>query len=204
MASENERQEGFLKQAFNAVIRNGYLGGEIQAAVRQGFNEIGAALKAFPDSIQVEEPGAAFNPLYRDIPGNPRLGDGESGPSLPSPSQIAEGVVPGLDRGMQGQGQQQAQGQGGGVYGPEHGVYGPEHGVYGRQDGHAAETGRLPSPGDIADGKGAQGEDQYWRNRIEQGRQGNQNGDGGGDQNEQDRQRSLPEEQRDRGRGRGR
>ena len=72
-----------------------FLGGELQAARRQGFNEIGAALKAFPDSIQIEEPGAAFNPLYRDMPGNPHAhGAGPAqaeSATLPSPSEIAGG-----------------------------------------------------------------------------------------------------------------
>lgn len=70
MAAESESRDWITKAA--AVVRNGYLGGELQAAIRQGFNELGAALKAFPDAIQVDEPGAAWNPLYRDIPGNSR------------------------------------------------------------------------------------------------------------------------------------
>jgi hypothetical protein len=71
MPAENELQER-ISRAAAAVVRNGYLGGELQAAFRQGLNELGAALKAFPDSLQVDEPGAAWNPLYRDIPGNNR------------------------------------------------------------------------------------------------------------------------------------
>ena len=62
---------------YNAAMR----GGELQAAFRQGFNELGTALKTFPDSLQVDEPGAVLKPLYRDIPS-------ESTP--PSPSEIAE------------------------------------------------------------------------------------------------------------------
>ena len=100
MATENERQEGFFEKAREvvaAVVGKGFLGGEVQAAVRQGFNEIGAALKAFPDSIQIEEPGAVFNPLYRDMPGNPHAhgaGPVQAEPDraiLPSPSEIAGG-----------------------------------------------------------------------------------------------------------------
>jgi len=105
MATEQERQPGFLERAMDAVRAYftpgpNFLGGEVQAAVRQGFNEIGAALRAFPESIQVEEPGAAFNPLYRDMPGNPHAHG--AGPvqaesaraTLPSPSEIAYGKGP--------------------------------------------------------------------------------------------------------------
>ena len=102
MATENQREQGFLERAGNAVRdyltpRPNFMGGEFYAAIRQGFNEIGAALKAFPDSLQVEEPGAAFNPLYRDMPGNPKnQGTGPvqaepASPALPSPSEIANG-----------------------------------------------------------------------------------------------------------------
>ena len=90
MAQENEGQEGFFQQA-GAVVAAVYAavmkGGEIQAAVRQGFNEIGAALQAFPDSIQVDEPGAVFNPLYSDIAADKRL-YGQAAGGLPSPGEI--------------------------------------------------------------------------------------------------------------------
>jgi hypothetical protein len=95
MAVENERQQGFAEKARDvvaSVVGKGFLGGELQAAIRQGFNELGSALKAFPDSIQVEEPGAVFNPLYRDMPGNPNAhGAGSVQATLPSPSEIAGG-----------------------------------------------------------------------------------------------------------------
>jgi hypothetical protein len=194
MADENERQGGFFKQLravvtaiYDAVMR----GGEIQAAGRQGINELGAALKAFPESIQIDEPGAVFNPLYRDIPSASNQG-------LAEPGAIADGIAPAQHKG--------------GVYGPEHGVFGPEHGVYGRDNGAsagywAADDGKdapLPSPSQIGDGKGPQQESRIWRDRIERERPGDQDGDAGSDQNEQDRQRSLPEEQQDKGRGRSR
>ena len=37
------------------------------AALRQGVKELGAALKAFPDSISVEETGGAFSPTQGEI-----------------------------------------------------------------------------------------------------------------------------------------
>ncbi len=41
--------------------------GVLQAALRQGGKEIGTALKAFPDSISVDEAGTIFNPTQGEI-----------------------------------------------------------------------------------------------------------------------------------------
>lgn len=71
---------------YNAVMR----GGEIQAAFRMGIDEIGQALKAFPDSVQARaEPGGLFEPLHSDI----SAARDQYGPrdSLPSPGDIANG-----------------------------------------------------------------------------------------------------------------
>ena len=38
-----------------------------QAAFRQGISEIGQALKAFPDALQVTEPGQLFSPTQGEI-----------------------------------------------------------------------------------------------------------------------------------------
>jgi hypothetical protein len=99
MAVESERQEKFFDKARDVVASvagKGYLGGELQAAFRQGFGELGAAFgKAFPDSIQHEEPGTVFNPLYRDMPGNPQsqsTGPEPANARLPTPSEIARGA----------------------------------------------------------------------------------------------------------------
>lgn len=48
---------------FNAATRDGTLA----AAFRQGAGEIGQALKAFPDSIQVHEPGTVLAPTQGEI-----------------------------------------------------------------------------------------------------------------------------------------
>jgi hypothetical protein len=91
MAAESELQE-YVASAASAVAEKGYLGGELKAAMLQGFNELGAALKAFPDSIQIDEPGTAFNPLYRDRDGDtpaPSQAGGQEPAALPSPSEIA-------------------------------------------------------------------------------------------------------------------
>lgn len=98
MAAGSETQD-YLQQAgavvaaaYNAAMR----GGEVQAFIRQGFNELGAATKAFPDSLQIDEPGAVFNPLFSDIASDRRShmdgADAASAP-LPSPGEIA-GVKP--------------------------------------------------------------------------------------------------------------
>jgi hypothetical protein len=98
MAEDTEKQEGFFRQA-GAVVSAAYnaamKGGELQAAFRQGANELGAALKAFPDSIQVDEPGQVFNPLYSDIAADKRAR--AEGPEpvatsrLMSPGELAGG-----------------------------------------------------------------------------------------------------------------
>lgn len=68
-------------KVYDAVME----GGQIQAAGRQGIDELSAALKAFPDAIQCEEPGTAFHPLYRNMPGE-----------VPSPSEVASDPAPHL------------------------------------------------------------------------------------------------------------
>jgi hypothetical protein len=44
-----------------------YGAGAGQAALRQGIGELGQALKAFPDAIQVAEPGQMFTPTQGEI-----------------------------------------------------------------------------------------------------------------------------------------
>jgi hypothetical protein len=102
VATDSEKQEGFFRQAgsvvsaaYNAAMK----GGELQAAFRQGFNEIGAALKPFPDSLQVDDPGQVFNPLYSDIAADKRAhGEGPepmATAKLPTPGELAGGKTSG-------------------------------------------------------------------------------------------------------------
>jgi hypothetical protein len=85
MATENEMQEFFDKvgkqvapvvKPVGDVIATAYRAasrdGTIDAFLRQGANELGAALKAFPESLQVDEAGAVFSPLYSDIAADKR------------------------------------------------------------------------------------------------------------------------------------
>jgi len=44
------------------------------AALRQGGKELGAALKAFPDSISIEEPGGVLSPTQGEIAQQNRSG----------------------------------------------------------------------------------------------------------------------------------
>ena len=83
--------EGILGRVYHAAMADGHLA----AAGRQGVAELGAALKAFPDSIQVDEPGTIFNPLYRDIDSDQRANVhgpavGAAKTSLPPLSEIVK------------------------------------------------------------------------------------------------------------------
>ena len=97
MATDSEKQEGFFRQAgavvssvYRAVVRDG----TIDAFLRQGANELGEAFgKMVPDSIQVDEPGQAFNPLYSDIAADKRAhADGPMASRLPTPGELAGSV----------------------------------------------------------------------------------------------------------------
>ena len=91
-AGESARSNGGLlgaifsgmAKAWNAVTEDGYLA----AAARQGAGELGAALKAFPDSISVNERGTLWNPTQGEIA---KARDMSSdGPPHPWPSEIAQ------------------------------------------------------------------------------------------------------------------
>ena len=77
--------------------------GHIAAAGRQGADEIGQALKAFPDSIQAQEPGTVLNPTQGEIQANrnENIYGRSSLSGLRSPSEIAaeHGGVHGPQRG---------------------------------------------------------------------------------------------------------
>jgi hypothetical protein len=72
-----------MATAWNAVTKDGFLA----AAWRQGIEEIATALKPFPDSISVAEPGTLWNPTQGEIA---KARDTSSdGPPHPWPSEIA-------------------------------------------------------------------------------------------------------------------
>jgi hypothetical protein len=70
-----------VAKVWNAVTEDGYLA----AAGRQGLGELGEALKAFPDSIQVHEPGTLWNPTQGEI----AVDRADSIGRAPWPSEIA-------------------------------------------------------------------------------------------------------------------
>jgi hypothetical protein len=73
-----------VAKVWNAVTADGHLA----AAWRQGIDEIGMALKPFPDSIQVDEPGTLWNPTQGEIANARELSP--SGPPHPWPSELAK------------------------------------------------------------------------------------------------------------------
>lgn len=62
--------------------------GMLAAAFRQGADEIGVALKAFPESIHAEEPGTLLNPTQGEIAAAREMD------RLPTPSEIAKNRTP--------------------------------------------------------------------------------------------------------------
>ena len=52
-----------VTSVFRAITRDGHLA----AAGRLGVDELGEALKAFPDSIQKQEPGTIWNPTQGEV-----------------------------------------------------------------------------------------------------------------------------------------
>jgi hypothetical protein len=81
-----------LGKLWHAVTDDGILA----AAGRQGIDELGAALKAFPDAIQMQETGTLWNPTQGEIAADrqhTRHGGNHfssNGARQPWPSEIAE------------------------------------------------------------------------------------------------------------------
>ncbi len=76
-----------LRSAVNAIIEPITRDGTIAAFVRQGADEMAVALKAFPESISVDEPGTILNPTQGEIAADRK-------PRLPTPSEIAADKTP--------------------------------------------------------------------------------------------------------------
>ena len=91
MESQPSRGAGIGKAAAFALatasvlVQKAMQDGTIEAAGRMGIDELGAALKAFPDAIQAQEAGTIFNPTQGEVAAA-RKG---SVHGHPSPSQIA-------------------------------------------------------------------------------------------------------------------
>lgn len=91
---------GVVKATYEALNRDGTLA----AAFRQGAQELYTALKPFPESIQVNEPGTILNPTQGEIA---RARD----PDAPSPSEIAHEDSPSPPDHGQDQGQEMGRGR---------------------------------------------------------------------------------------------
>jgi hypothetical protein len=81
-----------VSKLWNAITADGTLA----AAGRQGLDELGAALKALPDTIQVQEPGTVWNPTQGEIAANRDTAKHSSSymsfshaPARPWPSEVA-------------------------------------------------------------------------------------------------------------------
>lgn len=170
-----------LSSAWNAIARDGSLA----AAGRQGADELGMALKAFPDSIQVDEPGTLWNPTQGEIAA-------ARNPELPSPSEIARGKDAHVGRDQR----------------PGLVLISPtptpsEVAKGGSTDLYGSEQARgrsLPTPGEIARDRGdalAQ-EQKSWVDRESERQKAKEEGAAENDQNERAKGRSLPEEQKER------
>ena len=213
MADENQNEPGFFQSLKNFIVgagqeiaqdnsSGGSSGGAIRsvsdsqgaeplwAAWRQGGDELGQALKAFPDSIQAHaEPGQLFEPLYSDIV----AGRDNGTQPLPSPSQIANdgNAVATVESPAQQAEQPRAMtpseiaNDGNAVAT----VYGPD-----RQ----ADNTQMPTPSEIAQDRGQAGEriplGPWTQQEIERTQKGDEGGNAN-DQNEQKEQRSLANEQ---------
>jgi hypothetical protein len=86
---------GLVNRMWGAITADGHLA----AAGRQGLDELGAALKPMPDSIQTQETGTVWNPTQGEIAaardhgwqrGNYASYSHSRQPPHPWPSEIAE------------------------------------------------------------------------------------------------------------------
>ena len=77
---ESQASRGAVKAAAFAfgtaslLVHKATQDGHLAAAGRQGIDELGAALKAFPDAIQTQEPGTIFNPTQGEVAADRKAG----------------------------------------------------------------------------------------------------------------------------------
>lgn len=102
-----------LWQGLTSLLAAPFADGTLAAAGRQGLDELGEALKAFPESIQTQEYGSIGNPTQGEIAASRQPQNGLYGRSLSpgTPSQIAAAnryspSVPVQNRGDHGNEQQ--------------------------------------------------------------------------------------------------
>jgi hypothetical protein len=83
-AVETNRPLSLVEKIWDAIAKDGH----IAAMGRQGADEMGIALKAFPDSISIDEPGTLWNPTQGEIAADREVD------RLPSPSEIGRNKSP--------------------------------------------------------------------------------------------------------------
>ena len=83
-AMESNRPLSLVEKILDAITKDGHLA----AMGRQGADEMGMALKAFPDSIGIDEPGTLWNPTQGEI------AEAREVERLPSPSEIGRNKSP--------------------------------------------------------------------------------------------------------------
>ena len=186
-----------LTSAWNAISKDGTLA----AAGRQGADELGMALKAFPDSIQADEVGTIWNPTQGEIAANRSNQDSvpevKAAP-LPSPSEIARG-----SNGVSGQEQNPGLVLISPTPSPSEIAKASSADVYGTEQSKGQP---LPSPSDIARDNGDvfMQDKKSWADREAERDKAKQEGNAENDQSERAKGRSLPDEQKEQEHDRGR
>ena len=100
-ALDAARPPSLVAKVWDAINKDGHLA----AFARQGADEMAVALKAFPESISVDEPGALWNPTQGEI-----AADRKSKPL--SPSEVAKDKHPYSPEHSQGNGNDNDHGRG--------------------------------------------------------------------------------------------
>ena len=165
--------------------------GTLAAAGRQGIDELGAALKAFPDAIQVQEYGTIFEPTQGEIAAGRRESVFGRGHYSPSAIVASHSGVHGPARDLAPEASP--------ARAPSE-IVASHSGVYGPEGGHQAEAGPVSSPSQNVADNGP--ETSFVEREME--RERNRNNNGGADQSELARGRVLPDEQLENNKGRGR
>jgi hypothetical protein len=75
----------FAQKVLDGIMADG----TIKAAGRMGIDELGEALKPFPESISIQESGTIWNPTQGEIQADRKPERHSDGPPHPWPSEIA-------------------------------------------------------------------------------------------------------------------
>jgi hypothetical protein len=192
MDSEPKSQESLVHAAWRGVMKDG----TVAAFARMGVDELGQALKAFPDAIQARaEPGGLFEPLHQDIANaREQYAAPVAKSPLPSPSEIVHDSKAAVT--VHGEQRDKEQSQ---TPSPSEIARESKAAVTAHGEQREGEHTHTPTPSEIAQ---RDIQPDGWANRVLEERERTENG--GNDQNEQNRERSLPQEERERENSRGR